>query len=338
MVGNSSASSNQAVPGDLSPAGNGLGHQQVQAIQRARMIAAMAEVYAELGAPDVTVAHVVARSGVSRRTFYEVFEDLEDCFLAAFDDGVERASRYVLDTVDPNMKWVDRVRASLTALLSFLDDEPLMGRLLIVDSLSAGPTALERRSRILTRILTVIDQGRGEARAGQGAPPLTAEGMVGGALSILHARLLQDNKSGLVELTGPLMGMIVLPYLGAAASRRELERPPPKPRARRQTAHRNPLHQLETRLTYRTVRVLMTIASHPGSSNRKIADASGIADQGQMSKLLARLHQLDLIQNTGAGAARGEPNAWTLTDKGWQIHNAIAQQTTHTYALGDRRQ
>jgi AcrR family transcriptional regulator/DNA-binding MarR family transcriptional regulator len=321
MVGNSSASSNQAVPGDLSPAGNGLGHQQVQAIQRARMIAAMAEVYAELGAPDVTVAHVVARSGVSRRTFYEVFEDLEDCFLAAFDDGVERASRYVLDTVDPNMKWVDRVRASLTALLSFLDDEPLMGRL-----------------RILTRILTVIDQGRGEARAGQGAPPLTAEGMVGGALSILHARLLQDNKSGLVELTGPLMGMIVLPYLGAAASRRELERPPPKPRARRQTAHRNPLHQLETRLTYRTVRVLMTIASHPGSSNRKIADASGIADQGQMSKLLARLHQLDLIQNTGAGAARGEPNAWTLTDKGWQIHNAIAQQTTHTYALGDRRQ
>jgi hypothetical protein len=53
-------------------------------------------------------------------------------------------------------------------------------------------------------------------------------------------------------------------------------------------------------------------------------------DQGQMSKLLARLAQLDLITNTGAGPSRGEPNAWTLTDKGWQVQGAIAEQTTST--------
>ncbi len=81
------------------------------------------------------------------------------------------------------------------------------------------------------------------------------------------------------------------------------------------------------RLTYRTVRVLMAIAAHPGSSNRVVAGTAEVTDQGQMSKLLARLHDIGLIENTGGGATRGEPNAWTLTDKGWRVQGAIAEQT-----------
>jgi len=84
------------------------------------------------------------------------------------------------------------------------------------------------------------------------------------------------------------------------------------------------------RLTYRTVRVLMAVAAHPGSSNRVVADAAEVSDQGQMSKLLARLDGLGLIENTGGGAVRGEHNAWTLTDKGWQVQGAFAEQTSHS--------
>jgi hypothetical protein len=122
------------------------------------------------------------------------------------------------------------------------------------------------------------------------------------------------------------MGLIALPYLGPAAASREAARSVsriPGP----QLETRNPLSQLEMRLTYRTVRVLMAIAARPGSSNRIVADAAEVSDQGQMSKLLARLRQLDLIINTGSGAPRGGSNAWTLTDRGWQLHGAIAEQT-----------
>ena len=70
------------------------------------------------------------------------------------------------------------------------------------------------------------------------------------------------------------------------------------------------------RLTYRTVRVLLAIAETPGASNRELADAAGVADQGQISKLLSRLKSLGLIENIGAGPVRGEPNAWQLTPKG----------------------
>jgi DNA-binding MarR family transcriptional regulator len=121
--------------------------------------------------------------------------------------------------------------------------------------------------------------------------------------------------------------MIVLPYLGPAAARKELAKPLPKISAA--APHEgNPLGELEMRLTYRTVRVLMAIAAQPGSSNRTVADAAEVTDQGQISKLLTRLHDIDLIQNTGGGATRGEPNAWTLTNKGKRVQGAIAEQTT----------
>jgi hypothetical protein len=112
------------------------------------------------------------------------------------------------------------------------------------------------------------------------------------------------------------------------AARKQLARRPPKGAVRPRSAAANPLGGLEMRLTYRTVRALMAIAEHPGSSNRAIAAAAEVVDQGQMSKLLARLHQLGLIENTGGGLSRGEPNAWTLTEQGWRVQGAIAEDAS----------
>ncbi len=80
------------------------------------------------------------------------------------------------------------------------------------------------------------------------------------------------------------------------------------------------------RLTYRTVRVLVAIATVPGASNREVSDAAGVADQGQISKLLVRLERLGLIENVGEGHARGEPNAWQLTAKGQDVERTISRQ------------
>jgi hypothetical protein len=128
---------------------------------------------------------------------------------------------------------------------------------------------------------------------------------VGGVLSVLHSRLLGDGEGSLLKLTGPLMSMIVLPYLGAAAAQRESARPIPAPVERSVGTASDPLRDLRLRLTYRTIRVLMSVAAHPGSSNRDIGLHAGIADQGQISKLLSRLHRLGLIHNTGIGPTQG---------------------------------
>ncbi len=326
MPGRGAASLALAAPKIHTSDIEGLGRERVTEIQRARMLAGMGASCVELGGPNVTVAHVVARSGVSRRTFYEVFEDREDCFLAAFDDALSRALHGISDTYDVRAKWVDRVRTSLTALLEFLEREPVLGRLLIVESVGVGAKVVRRRAWVLAQVTAVIDEGRRETRAGAELSPLTAEGVVGGVLAVLHSRLSSDGSGSLLELRSQLMGMIVLAYLGPAASRRELERPVPRGTASPHDPVGNPLNQLEMRLTYRTVRVLMAIADHPGSSNRRVAQAADVSDQGQMSKLLARLVSLGLIQNTGGGQTRGEPNSWTLTERGWEIQSAVAHQ------------
>jgi len=333
---------------------NGFEHARVTEIQRARMLAAMTEVAAERGAANVTVAHVVARSGVSRRTFYEIFEDGEECFLAAFDEAARCAGEYVLDAYGSAGTWRERIRAGLLALLEFLDTEPFMGRLLVVESPGAGPAALERRRRLLDRLCVAVDEGRREGGRGSDLPELTAEGVVGAVLSVIHARLSSDlgglspamgnlharppaetnggpgqaeGPGRLVDLTSPLMSLIVLPYLGPAAARREAARPRPKRSGRARGTRQDPLQHLGMRLTYRTMRVLAAIAAHPGSSNRHVAEAAGVSDQGQISKLLGRLHALGLIENVHTAPTRGEPNSWRLTGRGQEIERATTKRS-----------
>jgi len=297
--------------------------EHVTEIQRARMVAAMIDVVSERTRAGATVAHVVARSGVSRRTFYEIFEDFEDCFVAALDQSIERAREYVLLDYGPGQRWRTRVRRGLVGMLEFLAEEPAMGRLCLIETLGAGPRVHERRMWVVDRLIAVVDEGRSEPKASRGLPALTAEGVVGGVLSVLHARVVEDRAGSLLDLTGPLMGMIVLPYLGPAVAQRESARPAPSPRRSAPAGRSDPLRDLEMRLTYRTVRVLLAIAASPGSSNRRISADAGIEDQGQISKLLSRLERLGLIENAGAGRGRGASNAWMLTDRGLGVEQLV---------------
>lgn len=304
---------------------------QVYEIQRARILAAMTDVVAERGIGDVTVSHVVARSGVSRRTFYEQFEDREACFLAAFDCALQRMGEAVIHAYEQPGRWRVRIRAALAALLEALDRNPAMGRLLVVETLGAGHPTLERRRRALAQIIAAVDEGRSEAKGSEGPTPLTAEGIVGGACSLIHSLMLDSGSTSLTTLLNPLMSMIVLPYLGLAAARRELRQPVPEVSNGGGMVGADPLRDLKMRLTYRTVRALLAIGEHDGYgshlSNRQVADASGIRDQGQISKLLARLRQLGLIENTGKAQANGEPNAWTLTAHGEEVRKAMSSVT-----------
>ena len=313
------------------------GHRQVAELQRARLLTAMVQEVSERGAANVSVGHVVGRSGVSRRTFYEIFDDREDCFLAAFDEALQHAAAVVVPAYGVGGAWRARLRAGLTALLGFLEEDRAAARLLLVESLAAGPSALERRRQVIASLVCVLDLGRTEGSAKLDPPALTAEAIVGGLLSVLHGRLAGDDsglgtnhgrghavESSLLELAGPLMGMIVLPYLGPVAARKEIDRPTPKSASTGRVMRSDPLQDLPMRFTYRTMRVLVSVAENPGSSNRTIGQSAGIADQGQASKLLARLHKLGLIENRGGDPARGEANAWVLTLTGQQVHDSIA--------------
>jgi AcrR family transcriptional regulator/DNA-binding MarR family transcriptional regulator len=323
---------------------NGAVREQLSDLQRARIIGATFDVAAQRGAGSVTVAHIVERSGVSRRTFYEQFSDREDCLLAAFERALSIARDDVLPAYDAAKGWRERIRASLVALLAFCDREPSVARMLICESAASGPRVAQRRTEVLGRLTRIVDQGRNEGKA-QNISPLAAEGTVGGVLAVIQARLFEAKHTQrahgkpLIALTNELMSMIVLPYLGPAAARRELDRPLPAPASARRgedTLISDPFKDAGMRLTYRTVRVLMAIAQHPQASNRQIGETAGITDQGQISKLLARLERIGLATNTGMHPGKGAPNSWALTEKGERIAENIRANTEGSQSHGAR--
>ncbi|HEY2631163.1 MAG TPA: hypothetical protein VGI26_02160 [Solirubrobacteraceae bacterium] len=314
------------------------GADQLASVQRARLLNAMVEMACEVGGAGVNVGHVVERSGVSRRTFYEMFSGRDDCFAAAFEHSLAFATQRVTAAYDPGAEWRERIRHGLVALLSFFDEEPQQGKLLIVESLSGGQATLERREEVASALMAAVDEGRVRSKA-SAASSLAAEGVVGGVLGVIHSRLSRKDHEPLLELANPLMSMIVLPYLGADAANRELRRPKVKGTERKPTVEgmrSDPFKEAGLRLTYRTLRVLAAISERPGVSNRAIGDAADIRDQGQVSKLLRRLQRAGLIDNTGIRAA-GAANAWTLKESGTRIVANIHAHVEGVYRNGEGR-
>jgi AcrR family transcriptional regulator len=313
-------------------------HGEVDDFQRARIVSAMVEVSAELGYMGAAVAPVVARAGVSRRTFYDLFDGREECFLATFEWGAKQARGVVVEAYRAQRSWRDRVRHALAALLAFLDSEPQLARVCVIEALGAGKLVLQRRAQLLDELIAALDAQAPQARGVGEIPLLTAEGVIGGAFSVIHGRLLEgDRISGethhgaarpSIGLHGQLMALIALPYLGPRIAGEELTRVAPEVPRHEATAPRldggggRLLERLDMRLTYRTVRCLVFVAEHPGSSNREIADGAEVPDEGQASKLLARLVRLDLIANSQAHGP-GNPNRWTLTSRGSQVLSAV---------------
>ncbi len=289
----------------------------------------------ELGWSHVTVASIASRARVSRKTFYDLFSDREDCLLAVLRDTTERVASELGRADLEKLVWRERVRVGLWIVLSFFDREPELARVCVVQSARGSRGVAQAREEIIARLTVIVDEGRlGSERAAQ-APPLTAEGSVGAVLSILYRRLLNDEDGEpLSGLLGDLIGLIVLPYLGAAAAPKERKRPMPKTpaqpvsgQARVYRAGDDPLKDIPMRLTYRTARVLEVTGENPGTSNRMIGELAGIPDQGQISKLLARLKGLGLIENTGAGQVKGAANAWRLTPLGERVTQHLALDT-----------
>lgn len=198
--------------------------EQVAAVQRGRLIAATVDTVARVGYAGLTVAQVIERAGVSRRTFYELFKDTDDCFLATYEAGLEQLSALVLESYAEESSWREGIRAGLATLLGFLDLEPDWARLLVIEALCAGEVVLERRVGTIRKLSAAIHAGH-EDDPTKPPLPVAAEVVVGGSIWAIYSHLIDRPAESLMDLQGPLMAMIVLPYMGRHEASKELETP-----------------------------------------------------------------------------------------------------------------
>jgi AcrR family transcriptional regulator/DNA-binding MarR family transcriptional regulator len=305
-------------------------HKQLRETQRSRLIAAVIGAVEANGYAGLTVRDVVTRARISRKAFDDIFEDLEDCFLAAFEQTLARGCEIARSAFAGEDGWRSGMRAALLATLSAMEQERGLARLCTIDSLSAGPRVLERRGQALAEFAQAIDGGR--AAATRARPmPLTADAIAGAVAELLHVSLRRENNVPLTDLLGSLMSSIVLPYLGPAAARQEFDAPAPRTRSGAPSALMDGAHdlsaQLDMRVTDLTVSVLSAIAQTPGASNRTVSIDAGVLDQGQISKLLSRLERHGLIESARGGGDTRRHNAWYLTDLGARVQRATRDRS-----------
>jgi AcrR family transcriptional regulator len=192
--------------------------------QRDRIHRAMVEVVSERGYLYTRVVDVIGVAGVSRKTFYELFDSKEDCFLAAYDVLLGTLLGETSDAFEarPGAPWPERIEAGMRALLEQLAEHPDEARFAIVEVLAAGPKALARRDAALRQFTGFLEQGRSETSVE--LPGITALSLAGGINELLYTEILHGAAARLPARLPDLMFWITLPFLGAEGAAGERER------------------------------------------------------------------------------------------------------------------
>ncbi|HEX6153287.1 MAG TPA: TetR/AcrR family transcriptional regulator [Solirubrobacterales bacterium] len=192
--------------------------------QRNRIHQAMIEVVSQRGYPETRVVDVIGVAGVSRKTFYELFDSKEDCFLAAYDVLLENLLGEAANEFEshPGAPWAERVSAGLSALLEHLAEHPSEARFAIVEVLAAGPKALARRDAALRQFTGFLEAGRSETSVE--LPGITSLAVAGGINELLYSEILHGAIGRLPSRLPDLMFWVTLPFLGAEGAAAERER------------------------------------------------------------------------------------------------------------------
>ena len=166
----------------------------------------------------MTVSTVIAQANVSRKTFYELFADREDCFVAAYDLVVDRALSGVRDAFAIDAPWSARLRAALAWTLAALAHHPHEARVAFVEVLAAGPRALERRDRALGELASLLAPGFDVGPPDVDIPASMPTAIVGALGELIAAHVRRGTTAGLPLLLPDLLYCALAPFIGPVAA------------------------------------------------------------------------------------------------------------------------
>ena len=110
--------------------------------------------------------------------------------------------------------WPHRIRAGLTAFLTYVAEEPALARTCMVESLSAGPASVRYYEESQQAFVSLFQLGRDVSPHGGELPETLEEALIGGVFWIVYQRLTGPEPGKVGELLPELTEFILMPYLG----------------------------------------------------------------------------------------------------------------------------
>ncbi|MGA8363231.1 MAG: hypothetical protein WB709_01785 [Solirubrobacteraceae bacterium] len=273
---------------------------------------------------------MLEHDGIPRAVFYGLFKELDDCFLALLHDVMGRATARMVEAFERERSWPDGVVRGLAALLVFLDAEPVLARICLVETMAAGPAALEHRARELKALEPLVEAGQQHGSGSDYLPTLDAEETIAAVTGILHAQLVAGKAPPFVNLLGSLATFVLAQHLDPQSVARGAVKAEQSARKLAQESHvQPPKNRTEVQLpkalfhpsAFRARSCVLSLVDRPEASNKAIAASIDLPHHGQMSKLLLRLEREGLLAKRAGGS--GRPNAWWLTSYGEQAALAL---------------
>jgi AcrR family transcriptional regulator len=188
--------------------------------QRRRLLEAAADGLTEIGYAELRVKDMTDGAGVSRRTFYQLYDDKLECVLAAHETALERLQEVIATACAGEVTWADGVAAAVDAGLRFATRHPAETRLLLLASHTVSePRLMGAALDAHGQLSDLLRAGR--KQRGHGSPSeLTESAVIGSVTAIVGARLSAGRLDDLRKLGPELVQIILAPYLGHEEAQR----------------------------------------------------------------------------------------------------------------------
>ena len=177
---------------------------------RRRALAAMTEVVGERGYAETTVRDVLERARMSRRTFYQLFDNREHCFLAAYEHARGEALGWLDHRPGPKETFPQHLTSALTQVLEHFAARPEFARLLLVEPPAVGPPGVERHERTMRELAERLARSRPAAAPSLGPDELRlrCEASVGAVHRVVSARIVEGRARDLPGMVAELVGLV----------------------------------------------------------------------------------------------------------------------------------
>lgn len=203
--------------------GPGRSAPEVSAHQRTRLCEAMIELVAESGYDAVTVRGLTRLAGVSTSSFYQHFDDKQECFLATHERLVLVSVRNIIRAQKVGLDWRERLRHGLRSLMREIVAEPQRARLVLVEVYAAAPAA-EQLAHAKGLFESVVRSCSGRGPGGVALPPFMVSAIVAGVTRVARERALNGRERELPELVDEVVSWALSYSDQTVGSDRDLDR------------------------------------------------------------------------------------------------------------------
>jgi len=242
----------------------------------------MVDAVARHGYWETTLRELVALARVSKSTFYEHFEDKQDCFLSTYDDIVDEIVRRIDGALEPNGELRDRLTAGLSVMMDTAAEETAAAHLVIVESLTLGAAGVERRERASRQYERFVSEAFEQCETEREVSDMTVRAIVAGIRNCAYQRLRAGRAGELPDLVEPIVEWVLryqeppprIARQAAAAAAEPLAPLPPVPDAEAEPEVEGPRERI--------IRAAADIGVEKGYSSLSIpaiSTAAGVSNQ-----------------------------------------------------------